>query len=169
MPRSPIAWRLLTGLAFARIALYLLSSGPLAYGSMSDELYDLDSTDHLDWGYVDHRPLSIAVLWAVRSVLGQSLLALGLVPALLGAGTILLVGVLARELGVGLMWMDLRALGTGWLPCGSNGLRARLEIQRETQPLGFWILFAAYAAGGAWMVVFALRVLAGYAAPLPLR
>jgi len=81
----------------------------------------------------------------------------------------LLQGVLFLVLGVGLMWMDLRALGTGWLPCGSNGLRARLEIQRDTQPLGFWISFVAHAVGGAWLVVFALRVLAGHAAPLPLR
>jgi 4-amino-4-deoxy-L-arabinose transferase-like glycosyltransferase len=110
VPRPPIAWRLLLGLAIARIALYLVSSGPLAYGYMSDELYYLDSTDHLAWGYVDHPPLSIAVLWLVRSVLGQSLLALRLVPALLGAGTIVLVGVLARELGGGRAAQGLAAL-----------------------------------------------------------
>lgn len=65
MARRPIAWHLLLGLALARIALYLISSGPLAYGYMSDELYYLDSTDHLAWGYVDHPPLSIAVLCGV--------------------------------------------------------------------------------------------------------
>lgn len=81
----------------------------------------------------------------------------------------LLQGVLLLVLGVGLLVMDLRALGTGWLPGGPAGFRGRLEIWRDAQPLGFWLMFVAYAAGGAWLAIFALRLLAGHATPLPLR
>jgi len=79
---TPISWPLLLGLALATLGLHVLSSGPLAYGYMSDELYYLDSTARLAWGYVDHPPLSIAILKLVRAVLGDSLPALRLLPAL---------------------------------------------------------------------------------------
>lgn len=99
MPRAPVAWRLLLGLVLLRLALYALSSGPLAYGYMSDELYYLDCAAHLAWGYVDHPPLSLAVLAAGRSLLGDSLLALRWWPALAHGGTLVLTALLARELG----------------------------------------------------------------------
>ena len=49
-PLAPVAWRPLIGFALLRIALYLFSSGPLAYGYMSDELYYLECADRLAWG-----------------------------------------------------------------------------------------------------------------------
>jgi hypothetical protein len=52
---------------------------------------------------VDHPPLSVFVLAAVRAVLGDSRFAVRLVPALLGAGTVALVGLMARRLG-GARW-----------------------------------------------------------------
>jgi len=60
-------------------------------------------------------------------------------------------------------------LSTGWLPCGPKGLKGRLEIRRHEQPLGFWLMFVVYGAGGLWLAIFALRVLTGHAEPLPLR
>jgi Dolichyl-phosphate-mannose-protein mannosyltransferase len=41
-----------------------------------DEFYYLACSRRLDWGYVDHPPLSIALLWVVRHVAGDSLIAL---------------------------------------------------------------------------------------------
>jgi len=96
-----LPWRVLGALIAARLALYLLSAGPLAYGVMSDELYYLDCADHLAWGYVDHPPLSIGVLAAMRALLGSSLLALRLVPALLHGALMVLSALIARELGGG--------------------------------------------------------------------
>ena len=98
---APVVWRLLLGLALIKLAIHLLSSGLLTYGYMTDELYYLDCANHLAWGYVDHPPLSIAVLWLVRATLGDSLVALRLLPALAGGATIVLCGLLARELGGG--------------------------------------------------------------------
>jgi 4-amino-4-deoxy-L-arabinose transferase-like glycosyltransferase len=107
---APLPWALLLGLALLRLALYLLSSGPLAYGYMSDEFYYLDCADHLAWGYVDHPPLSIALLALVRAALGDSLLALRLLPALGHCATLILVAALARELGGGRSAQGLSAV-----------------------------------------------------------
>jgi len=64
-----------------------------------DEFYYLACADHLGWGYVDHPPLSIAILWLMRVVLGTSLVAVRLAPALAGAAVVLLAARLAREWG----------------------------------------------------------------------
>ena len=71
------------------------------YGYFRDELYYLASTEHLDWGYVDHPPLSVLILAAVRAAFGDGLIALRFLPALCMAGTVLVVGCLARRLGGG--------------------------------------------------------------------
>ena len=97
----PVAWRLLLGLALLKLAVHLLAAGPLAWGYMTDELYFLDSIDRLDWGFVDHPPLSIAVLGLVRAVLGNSIFAIRILPAVLAAATVVLTGLLACEMGGG--------------------------------------------------------------------
>jgi hypothetical protein len=71
--------------------------------------------------------------------------------------------------GVGLVLVNYRSLTTGWLPCGPNGFKGRLEFKRSEQPVGFWLMFALYGAGGAWLVVFGLRLLAGQVESLPLN
>jgi hypothetical protein len=78
-------------------------------------------------------------------------------------------GLLFLFFGVGLLLVDGQALRRGWLPCGPGGLTRRLEFHRDRQPLGFWLMFAVYGAGGLWLLVLALRLLAGQAEPLPLR
>jgi len=95
-------WRtnaLLVLLPAAKLLLHLLFVR--GYGYFRDELYYLASTDHLSWGYVDHPPLSIWLLAAERALFGDSLLALRLLPALAGAATVLVVGLIARRLGGG--------------------------------------------------------------------
>jgi hypothetical protein len=64
-----------------------------------DEFYYLACADHLGWGYVDHPPLSIAILKLMRTVFGASLIAVRLAPALAGAAVVLLAARLAREWG----------------------------------------------------------------------
>lgn len=77
-------------------------------------------------------------------------------------------GLLFLFFGGGLLWVDYRALRIGWLPCGPNGFKGRLEFKKDEQPVGFWTMFVVYGAGGLWLLVFALRLLAGMADPLPL-
>ncbi|MBV9770301.1 MAG: glycosyltransferase family 39 protein, partial [Bryobacterales bacterium] len=69
------------------------------YGYFIDELYYLACSRHLDWGYVDQPPLIGAVTWIARTVLGQSLAAIRLLPALAGVAEVVLTALIARELG----------------------------------------------------------------------
>ena len=85
--------------ALATIAVHLYANR--GYGYFRDELYYLACAEHLDLGYVDHPPLSIAILWVVRTLLGGSLTALRLVPALAGALTVWLAGLIAARFGGG--------------------------------------------------------------------
>src|ERR1700722_18759925 len=69
------------------------------YGYFVDEMYYLACSRHLDWGYVDQPPLIALITWAWRSVFGQSLAALRLLPALAGTAEVVLTALIARELG----------------------------------------------------------------------
>jgi hypothetical protein len=86
------------------------------YGLFIDELYYIACAKRLAWGYVDHPPLSILLLSATRTVLGESVLALRLPPALATAGTVLVAGLLARRLGGGAYAQALAALATATGP-----------------------------------------------------
>lgn len=86
------------------------------YGLFRDEFYYLACANHLDWGYVDHPPLSIAALAGVRGLLGDSLLAVRLVPALLFGLLVWLAARLARELGGGRFAQSLAALAVAIAP-----------------------------------------------------
>ena len=83
-------------------ALLLLHLATIAgYGYFRDELYYLACGRHLGLGYVDHPPLVGLVAAAVHVVLGDSLLAIRLLPAVAHAATAALGAELARQLGGG--------------------------------------------------------------------
>jgi 4-amino-4-deoxy-L-arabinose transferase-like glycosyltransferase len=69
------------------------------YGIFRDELYYVACSKHLAWGYVDQPPFIALVTWIERMVGGDSLLALRFLPALAGAATTWLTGLLAWRLG----------------------------------------------------------------------
>ncbi len=84
-------------LAIAKLLLHLAAAG--IYGLFVDELYFLACGEHLAWGYVDMPPLTALQAWLARTLFGDSMLAIRLLPALAGAGLVLLAAALARELG----------------------------------------------------------------------
>lgn len=92
--------------ALARLGLYVVA-GP-NYGYFRDELYYLACGEHPSWGYVDQPPLIAWIAWFLQHTIGTSLYALRLLPALAHAGTILLTGLLVRELG-GKRWATFLA------------------------------------------------------------
>jgi hypothetical protein len=96
-------------LAAVKLLLYALAAG--RYGYFRDELYYLACAEHLDWGYVDQPPLIALAAWFSRHVFGESLHALRLLPALAGAGEIVLAGAIARQLGGRRFAQALAALG----------------------------------------------------------
>src|SRR6267143_3272361 len=67
-------------LAIAAVALHVAFSG--RFGFFRDELYYAACGQHLAWGYVDHAPLAPFLARLSRALLGDSLSALRLLPAL---------------------------------------------------------------------------------------
>lgn len=98
----------LVALCGAKLLLHLAAI--THYGYFRDEFYYLACTEHLGWGFVDHPPLSIAVLAVVRSLLGDSLVAVRIVPVAAGIATVFLAGVIARQFGGGRFGQGLAAL-----------------------------------------------------------
>ncbi len=112
--RMTSATALLLYPSLLRLAAVLLFAG--RYGYFRDELYYIACSDHLAFGYVDHPPLSIGLLAIVRAVLGDSLFAIRLLPALAGAATVFIAGLMARKLGAGKYGQFLTALAILFSP-----------------------------------------------------
>lgn len=102
------------GFALFRFCLNAFTA--TGYGYFRDELYYLDCARHLDWGYVDHPPLSIAVLKLFTLLFGEGLFAIRLPVMLAGAATVFLTGWLAREMGGGRFAQALACLCAVFAP-----------------------------------------------------
>lgn len=101
------AWPWLALLGSAKLLLHVALAN--RYGYFRDELYFLDCARHLDWGYVDHAPM--IGLWAkIALLLGGSLPALRILPALAGVSLVALTGLLAWRLGGGPYAQGMAAL-----------------------------------------------------------
>jgi len=109
-PASPrLAAAALALAAGFSLVLFLASAfGP--YGWFIDELYYLACAKRLAWGYVDHPPLSIAILALVRGVAGDAMWAVRIPAALAAGATALVAALLARRLGGGAFAQSLAAL-----------------------------------------------------------
>jgi len=69
------------------------------YGFFGDELYTIALSRHLAFGYVDLPPLVPVLVALSRALLGESLFALHIVPALAGSATLVFVCLIAKEFG----------------------------------------------------------------------
>lgn len=102
-PRSArlpqVAIGVLITLCAIKLLLHLFTS-VRHYGYFRDELYYLDLARHLDWGYVDCAPL-VAIYAKAALLMGGSLAALRIIPAMAGVVLIVITMLLARELGGG--------------------------------------------------------------------
>src|SRR6266403_1172433 len=92
-----ITTSIVAGLALVALIVHLLTIH--RYGYFRDELYYIACARHLDFGYVDLAPLSAFLLRIELILFGSSLFALRIFPALASALTIVLTGILTRELG----------------------------------------------------------------------
>jgi len=81
------------------------------YGFFGDEFYTMALSRHLAFGYVDLPPLVPALMALSRAILGESLLAMHIVPALAGAGTLVFVCLIAKEFGGKTFAVMLSGLG----------------------------------------------------------
>jgi 4-amino-4-deoxy-L-arabinose transferase-like glycosyltransferase len=78
------------------VVLVAFASG---YGYHRDELYFLAAGKHLDWAYADQGPVAPLIARAMSEIAPGSLTALRLPSAVAAGATVLLTGLLARELG----------------------------------------------------------------------
>lgn len=99
------------------------------YGIFRDELYYLACARHLDWGYVDHPPLSIAILAAIRALFGESLFAMRAAVSIVAGIVAFLTADTARVMGGGAFAQRLAAVSAGVAPgvialCGFYSMNA---------------------------------------------
>jgi 4-amino-4-deoxy-L-arabinose transferase-like glycosyltransferase len=98
-PRAPYAWRSVGIVALALLVLLLTIAG--RYGYHRDELYFLAAGRHLDWGYVDQPPLTPLLSRGMSVLVGDSLAGARILPAVSAVATVLVAGLISRELGGG--------------------------------------------------------------------
>ena len=129
-------------IAFVKLVFHLATSQ--GYGIFRDELYYIACSERLAFGYVDHPPLSIVLLWLARRTLGDSLLAIRFLAAVRRRGE----RVRRRSDRARARWSARRA-GAG----GAGGVRRaglpRLRPLLLDERLRPAVLDAAGAAGRA--------------------
>lgn len=139
-PSSPpdrAANRVLLALATFLFLLEYLPNLLGGYGYFIDELYYIACSKRLDFGYVDHPPLAVLLLRLNRLLFGDSIPALRLLPALAGAVTVFLTGLIARRLGAGVFGQSLAGLAVVASPA-------------------LWAIFGFYSTNALRIVIWAV-------------
>ncbi len=100
----------IVGLALLSLCVHVAVNALGGYGYFRDELYYIACSKHLAAGYVDQPPLSIFTLAVTTLVLGESLFAIRLLPALAAALSTAILCLLVRRMGGGRAAMVLASL-----------------------------------------------------------
>jgi len=108
VPPKPTAT--IVALCLLPLAIHLAVNLFGGYGYFRDELYYIACSKRLAAGYVDHPPFSIFLLALVRLLIGDSVFAIRLVPALLSALSVAAVCLLVRKMGGGRIALVIAAL-----------------------------------------------------------
>lgn len=86
-------------IAAATVAVHLLVAGN--YGYFIDEWYTMACSRHLSLAFVDLPPVAPALLALNTALFGSSLFAMHILPSLFSGVTVVLAGLMAKELGGG--------------------------------------------------------------------
>jgi hypothetical protein len=105
---SAVTQAIILGAAI-KFALHLYMAP--GYSFFGDELYTIALSKHLAFGYVDLPPLVPALMALSRALLGESMLAYRIVPALAGSVTLVFACLITREFGGKTFAVILSALG----------------------------------------------------------
>jgi hypothetical protein len=149
-----------------------------------DEFYYLACSHRMAWGYVDQPPFSIAVLWVVRHLFGESLMVLRVTSAAAFAALMFVTAGIARRLGGGAFAELLAMVGVAVAPgfIGIAGyysmnvfdlllwsLAVRVFIDALDQPsMGRWVLLGGLLGVGLLNKISVLWLGAGLVAALVL-
>ena len=104
-----LAWLIAAGF----VAVELAVSG--RYGFMQDELYFVEASRHLAFGYVDQPPLT-PLLTRIAELPGLSPTAIRIIPALAGGAVVVLAARFAALFGAGRLGRVLAALAMACSP-----------------------------------------------------
>jgi hypothetical protein len=105
---------LLLGLGLAKLLAHLLTAS--RYGFHRDEFYYLASGQHLAWGFVDQPPVVPFLALVGSELFGATPWGLRVLSAVAGAATVVVAGLLARELGGGRFAQGMAALAVLFAP-----------------------------------------------------
>ncbi|MEN0004295.1 MAG: glycosyltransferase family 39 protein [Bacteroidota bacterium] len=94
---SKKTWWLIGLICATKLAIHLWANGN--YGFHRDELLHIACGDHLAWGYMEFPPFIGWMAALQRTLLGDSVLAIRLLPALLGTTIVLFSALAAKALG----------------------------------------------------------------------
>ncbi len=88
-------------IAILNLIIYLITQAFFAYGIFRDELYYLACANRIQLGYVDHPPLSIYILSMWKSLFGDAMFVIRIVPAIISSATVFMIGLFTMRLGGG--------------------------------------------------------------------
>ncbi|HSZ44031.1 MAG TPA: glycosyltransferase family 39 protein [Streptosporangiaceae bacterium] len=119
------------------------------YGYHRDELYFLQTGQHLAWGYPDQPPFVPLVARLLSDLAAGSLVVLRLPSALMAGTLVLLTGLLTRELGGSRRAQVLAALGIALAPVviGSEHLLSTTSFDLPAWALLCWLLVRILRTG----------------------
>jgi len=155
----PIFWPVLLVPAAVQFVLHILTNG--SYGIFRDEYYYLACAERLAWGYVDQPPFSIWVLAGWTAIFGDSVHAIRILPAVCGAGLVVLTGAIAARFGGGRWAQAFAGVGAG---IGAAGLVIAGFYSMNCFDLVLWaaafylLVVIAGTGDGRWWPWFGLVV-----------
>lgn len=140
--RPALARRPIAALIALKLGLHLTVNAVTPYGFHRDELLYLAMGRHLRLWAMDFPPGIALLAEAVRALLGESLVAVRLVPTLAGTALVMLAALIARELGGGARAQSLAALGVVASPLflRSAGLFQPVVLDQLTWTVGLYAL-----------------------------
>jgi hypothetical protein len=139
------------------LAIHLAVNALGGYGYFRDELYYIACSKHLAAGYVDHPPFSVFLLAFGRLLIGDSVFAIRLVPAIASALSVAVVCGLVRKMQGGRAALVVAALA---FVCSGQLLGYHAFYSMNSLDILFWLLagylvvdLAEHATPRRWAVL----------------
>lgn len=136
---NKVYWSIVLPLAVAKLLIHFVTNAVSGFGLHRDEYLYMAESDHLAWGYMEVPPMIAVIGKAAKIIFGHNEFAVRFFPAIIGALTIILLGIMIKDLG-GKKWAQLVGC-TGFLLSpvflGSNNLFQPVSFNQF-----FWFLSA---------------------------